>query len=73
MRSLSSPKITASPSKAMRSCPAGRPVSIWSAAAAAVSPGGLGRMVAAGMPWRNALRTVSGLADRNRSVPNGFT
>jgi len=72
MRSPSSPKITASPSKAMRSCVGGRPGS-GAAAAAETSPGPRGRMVAAAMPCTSARRTDSGLADRNRSVPNGLT
>lgn len=61
MRSLSSLKITASPSKAMRS---------WSRGA---STARAGRMVAAATPCCNERRTDSGLADRNRSVPNGAT
>ena len=58
-RSDSSPKMTASPSKAMRS---------WSW----VRSGGLdGRMVAAATPCSSALRTESGLADRNSWAPKG--
>ena len=61
IRSLSSPKITASPSKAMRS---------WSRGALTARAG---RIVAAATPCCSERRTDSGLADRNRSVPNGAT
>ena len=60
MRSPSSPKITASPSKAMRNWS-------WRCAGALA-----GRMVAAATPCSSARRTDSGLADRNSCAPNGL-
>lgn len=61
--------------EAIRSCVDSRlsSLSAIAAAASARSPGARGMMVAAAMPWLSARRTDSGLADRNRSVPNGLT